>query len=92
MYNLTVFAFRSNLNNKAAIITEMMAHMNLLWQKFSWETTSLKLDMQQKVEQFVSDIIQIQIDENLNMISKDSNNAFDEQSDASEDFDKSQRT
>jgi len=57
MYNFSMYAYRSTLQNKQSIMTELMAQTNVIWQKFSWETTSLKMEIQQKVEGFVAEII-----------------------------------
>lgn len=39
MYNVTMTAWTSDPPNKLKIISELMAQMNFLWQKFNFETS-----------------------------------------------------
>ena len=92
IYNITVQSYRCNLPTKETIICELMANMNQIWQRFNFETIQLKLELQSKVEGFITDIIQVQVDENLNQIQNITPDDDDgDLSGGSEDFDKSQR-
>ena len=93
IFNLTIASYQSNLPNKQKTMDELMTHINQVWQRFMFETVQLKSESQQKMEEYISQIITTQIDENLNCQSKDPDlDDNDHQSDGSEDFEKTQKT
>ena len=88
---MTIQSFSANLPNKQKTLDELQTHINQVWQRFMFETVQLKTDAQQKMEEYLSQIITTQIDQNLNCQSREPDQDGAD-SDCSEDFEKTQKT
>ena len=64
-----------------------MAYINQVWQRLTFETMQLKTESQQKIDSFIQEIIQVQIDESLTAANQEDQGDGD--SDEEEDFHKS---
>ena len=58
VFEFTISCLRCNLDNKRQVMNEVMAHLNVVWQRFSFEIIQSKAEGQQKVELYVEQIIQ----------------------------------
>ena len=87
LYQYTIGCFQTG---KKRVITELMAFINQIWQRLTFETMQIKAESQQKVEMYIQEIIQVQMDESLKAANQE--DLADDDSDGEEDFHKSQRT
>ena len=99
LYEFTVICLKTKLNNKRQIMSEVMAHLNQVWHRLSFETIQCKIEGQKKVETYIENIVGEQINENIAMhgdaqkVQNELNNGPDDvDSEGSEDFHKGQRT
>lgn len=59
IYTFTIGCYQSNLPNKEQTITELMAFMNQVWQRFMFETVQLKSELQAQIEEYITQVITV---------------------------------
>ena len=63
LFNYCLFAFNADVKCKSKVMDEMMAWINLVWTRFSFESNTFQSDQTKvQVEQFIKDVVRTQID------------------------------